>query len=111
MMSSIIALLILIAVVALISLVLAFLFDLFFPRLSTIGKALVAAVIAGAIPTVPFYALVAALSGPTDPTVAIIPHIFVGLVLALVAGFPSAFFLIRRRSRKRATAGDPDVFE
>ncbi|KWV93194.1 hypothetical protein [Erythrobacter sp. YT30] len=111
MVSGLIGLLVLVGFVAGIALLLAFVIDLLFSNRSTIGKSLVAAVIAGAIPMLPAYWTVVALSGPTDPTVALFPLIVGALILALVIGFPFAFFLIRRRSRGRVSKIDPEVFE
>ena len=110
-MRTLIGLVILLGFVAVVSLALALVLDWVFPKRSAIGKSAIAGLIAGALPAFPVYGLVLVLSGPTDPTVAIPRLIMAALLLALFVGFPTAFFLVRRRSEIRALRPEPEDFE
>lgn len=109
--AGLIGLLILTGVVAAFALAIAFVLDLIFPRRSMIGKSLAAGTIATLIPLVPAYLVIASISGPTNPAIAIFPVVMVTLIFSVAVGFPPAFFLLRRRAKGRASDIDPDIFE
>ncbi|MEL6530681.1 MAG: hypothetical protein AAFQ27_12025 [Pseudomonadota bacterium] len=110
MISGLFGLVFAIAFVAAIAIGMAFLLDVVARKASITIRAVVAALVAGFVPmSIPIGAVLSATDA--DPITALLPLFVGGFVLALLVGFPAAFFFTRNRVAARGDTIDPGTFE
>ncbi len=97
--------------VAVLSLGLAFLLDVSAKKLGLVTRSVIAAILAGFLTMiVPVAGVLRVVEGETL-LVVLMPLLVLGIVLALLVGFPVAYFFGRRRNRVRSEPVKPEVFE
>lgn len=99
------------AMVSVIALGMAFFLDVAASRLGLVLRSIIAAIVAGALAVAfPIFTVIGAVDDEAL-FVVLLPLLILGFVLALVLGFPIAYFFSKRRQRGRDNPIEPEIFE